>query len=148
VHNSPDIKSNILVQVDWQNTFIYHFKCSKCHCSALTHCLRLRKGLYIVTQGCLLPTAFLYLMPLQKSPDFKINVVVQVDWQNTFICYFKCSKCHWTCTDTLSTFSERTVHCHTRLPITVGFLYRMPLQNSSDIKSNIVVQVDWQNTFI
>ena len=84
-------------------------------------------------------------MPLQNSPDFKINLVVQVDWQNTFIYYFKCLKCHYTCADTLSTFSESLVHCHTRLPITVGFFYRMPLQNSSDTKSNMVVQANWQN---
>ena len=87
-------------------------------------------------------------MPLQNSPDIKSKIVVQVDWQNTFIYYFKCSKCHCTRTDTLSTFSERLIHCHTRLPITVSFFNYMPLQNSPDIKSNIVVHVDWQTTFI
>ena len=65
------------------------------------------------------PQLFLYRLPLQNSPVIKSNVVVQVDCQNTFIYYFKRSKCHCTCTDT-STFSERLVHCHLGLPITVS----------------------------
>jgi len=75
--------------------------------------------MYIVIQGCLLPSVF-YSMRLQNSPDMKSNIAVQGDGQNTFIYYFKCLKRHCTCADTLYTFSERHVHCHTRLPITVS----------------------------
>ena len=60
-----DIESNILVQADWQNTFIYYLICSKCQLRALTYCLRFQEGLYFVTQGCLLPSLSLKILTVE-----------------------------------------------------------------------------------
>ena len=119
LQNSPDTKTMHQFKVSDQIRLFTILNVQSVIVCALTHCLGFRKELYIVTQGCLLPLVF-YSMPLQNSPYIKSNIVVQGDGQNTFIYYFKCLIRQCTCSDTLHTFSERHVHCHTRLPITVS----------------------------
>jgi hypothetical protein len=90
----------------------------------------------------------LYRMSLQNSPDIKSNIVVHVDWQNTFLYYIIRSNIivvHW---HIIYVFGKACILSHKAAYYRQCFLYLMSLQNGPDIKSNIVVQVDWQNTFL